>query len=68
MPTFEDYKQMANRSARSPLRALPPASHKRCWRLGWSIWRSLLGSVRRQKCSKIPPASEISWPAESYPI
>ena len=33
----------------SPLGALPPASHKRYSRLGRSIWRSLLGSVRRQK-------------------
>ena len=52
----------------SPLRALPPASHKRYSRLGWSIWRSLLDSVNPRKCSKIPPASEISWPAGSYLI
>ena len=49
----------------SPLGALPPASHKRYSRLGWSIWRSLLGSVNRQQCGKIPLASEISWPAGS---
>ena len=49
----------------SPLGALPPASHKRYSRLGWSIWRSLLGSVNRQQCGKIPLASEICWPAGS---
>ena len=49
----------------SPLGALPPASHKRYSHLGWSIWRSLLGSVNRQQCGKIPLASEISWPAGS---
>ncbi len=57
-----------NDARSSPLRALPPASHKRYSRLGWIIWRSLLGLVGRQKCSKIPPASEISWAAGSYPI
>ena len=49
----------------SVLGALPPASHKRYSRLAWSIWRSLLGSVNRHQCGKIPLASEISWPAGS---
>jgi hypothetical protein len=49
----------------SRLGALPPASHKRYSRLGWSTWRSLLGSVSRQQCGRIRPGSEISWPAGS---
>ena len=64
MPTSEDYRQTANRSAQLAI----ACSAKRYSRLGWSIWRSLLGSVSRQKCSKIRPASEISWPAGSYLI
>ena len=67
MPTSEDYKQMANRSAQLAIACSTPSVAQALFALGL-VWRSLLGSVRRQKCSKIPPASEISWPAESYPI
>ena len=54
MPTSEDYKQMANRSAQLAIACSAPSVAQALFALGWSIWRSLLGSVRRQKCSKNP--------------
>ena len=67
MPTSEDYRQMANRTAQIAIAALPPASQGHYSRSHWTTWRSLMGSVRRlfrksnncKKCSKIPRASEI---------
>lgn len=44
----------------SRLRVPSPPSRRRCWRSGWNIWRSQLGSVSRQKCGAILLASEIS--------
>jgi hypothetical protein len=68
MATSEDYKQMANRCAQLAIACSAPSVAQTLLALGLGIWRWLLDSVSRQKCSKIPPASEISWPAGRYLI
>jgi hypothetical protein len=69
MPTSEDYRQMANRTAQIAIACSAPASQEHYSRSPWSTWRSLMGSIRgllRQssnckKCRKILSASEISF-------
>src|SRR5262245_10172253 len=69
MPTFEDYRRMADRAAQLAIACSAPALLERYSLLRWSTWRSPIGSVSRRllkssnckKCSKIPPASETSF-------
>ena len=68
MPTSEDYKQMANRSAQLAIACSAPSVAQALLALGLEYMALAARLGRRQKCSKIPPASEISWPAGTYPI
>ena len=78
MPTSEDYRQMANRSAHLAIACSAPQRRTSLLALRSGSLALAAGSVSRQKCTKTPPASvsrqkccksppasEISWPAGS---
>ncbi len=72
MPTYEDYRQMANRSAHLAIACSAPSVAHALLALGLEymalaarlsqpaeMHQSPPASVSRQKCSKSPPVSEI---------
>ena len=68
MPTPEDYRQMANRCAQLAIACSAPSIAQTLLALGLDYMALAARLGQPAECSKIPPASEISWPAESYPI
>ena len=68
MPTSEDYRQMANRSAQLAIGCSTPSVAQALLALGSEHMALAARPGQSAEMSKIPPASEISWPAESCPI
>jgi hypothetical protein len=64
MPTSEDYKQMANRSAQLAIACSAPSVAQALLALGLEY----MALVARLGQPAEMQASEISWPAGTYPI